>query len=297
MRIKDKKIKLLAVALAIFSLLTMLVWFDREKEKEKEADFATFSGPGFCPERVLNSELDASTIFLLDYSDPITDEDMGSIKDNVNNSIKKMGEKEKLSVLFVSEKPYEEVLLICKPPLPPRRCREADSGFREENWQCDAIETYGMCKEEKEKLKRFCKYEKRVDDLENKLEELSNKGLSMSPLIEGLSKISKRSDFSDRIPRRQLVMFSDLLQHTDSYSFYPNRGRFPEAEFVMEKENIKLPSVTVNVYLIERKRPPVQYSIVEKFWRDFFKLAGAESPTILPIPQAPDTPKTEPVSF
>ncbi len=280
MLIKERKIALQVLVIFLLILvLAILVWFDIEKEADHEA----FSGLDFCPKPASSSKLDSSTVFLLDYSDPITDEHMESVRYIANGLIEQMGEKEKLNVLFVNEKSYEEVLSICKPPLPPPRCGWNNSDSLG-NWQCDAISTYGICGKEEEKLKRFCRYEKRVDDLGRKVINLSNEGSSMSPLIEGLSKISMRNDFPSKISRK-IIMLSDLLQNTNKYSVYPDRGPFPEAESVMEKENIKLSGAKVTMYRIEREFLPTKATAVEQFWLKFFDLAGAET-AIIPLSQA-----------
>ena len=150
-----------------------------------------------------SSELKANTVFLLDFSDSITDDVAKSIKSIISehqNSIEVGG---KLTLLRITSSLYESDAEIWKPENP------SDS-IRNKNWSCGS-ELYGIDTPRKEAAKKFCDFSDQMNKLIHKINEYAKGSIPSSPLIESISKISHRKDFTAE--KRNIVLFSDLLQH------------------------------------------------------------------------------------
>jgi len=102
-----------------------------------------------------------------------------------------------------------------------------------------------------------------------------------TPLLEVLEDISSRSDFSDQISDRRLIVISDLLQYTKSFSQYSKDklefDDFEDTEYYQDL-NVNLSDVTVELKYIKRKSAKrYQGKKHREFWSDLFDDADAKS--------------------
>lgn len=212
------------------------------------------------------SELKSHTVFLFDFSDPITDDVAELIKNSIKehqNSIENEG---KLTLLRLTRNLYESEASICKPPNPSDK-------IRNKNWSCSESLT-GIDSPRQDMADKFCEFSANMDKIIQKIEEGAlKKSIPSSPLIESVSKISREADFTAE-KSRTIVLFSDLLQNTDKYSFYPGRGPSPVASEVVKNNNIDLSNVKVAVQYIQRQESAndiQRQQNARKFWEEFFK--------------------------
>ena len=210
-------------------------------------------------------KLKANTVFLFDFSDPITDDVAKLIKTNITKHQDLIDVGGKLTILRITPNLYESDYEICKPQNPSEL-------IRNKNWGCNDPTLHGIDRPRQKEADLFCKFEDEMDTMIKKINDHAKNGLPSSPLIESISKISHREDFTDH-KARNIVLFSDLLQNTDKYSFYPGRGPLPVANKVIKHNHINLSNVTVDVRYIQRQHSAQQSA--REFWREFFQLSMA----------------------
>lgn len=223
-----------------------------------------YSGEHFCAADI--GDLQSHTVFLLDFSDPVTKEGAEKIKKHVLSYRKKLPVRGKLRTLFINAGSYDEIYAVCKPPVP---------GIRNQAWDCgDPL--YGLDKASQAIADRFCNFKKQMKELADKIVRRSKSRFPSSPLIETLADVSSLPNFRG-IAKKEIVLFSDLLQNTDRYSFYPDRGSWPIAQVVLAKENIDLAGTRITVHQIQRKSHNPRFLLKAKtFWEELFNLARAE---------------------
>lgn len=105
-------------------------------------------------------------------------------------------------------------------------------------------------------------------------------GQSSSPIMECLMDVMHLKDFGERVPRRRLVVFSDLLQHTARYSHYRTA---PDFRTMLRDNALRqmvpdLSGVRVSLYYLLRASDSAinrQTNEHVEFWLDYFSAAGA----------------------
>lgn len=101
-----------------------------------------------------------------------------------------------------------------------------------------------------------------------------------SPIIECLMDLVHVPDFGPEVPRRRLVVFSDLLQHTDLYSHYAVRPDFERYAADSRRRQMvpDLGGVRVSLYYMLRQESGAlrrQDNAHVRFWLEFFAAAGS----------------------
>lgn len=98
-----------------------------------------------------------------------------------------------------------------------------------------------------------------------------------SPLSEAIYAIADRADFQTSRGDRRVVLVSDLMQHSDGYSFYKTGADY-EA-FQGSRLGEQMPDLG-NVEVVARVVPRQEYDLpladVKAFWHTYFNTAGAD---------------------
>ena len=244
----------LILGLVVFLLFVAVVWIDLSNN-DTIAN-STCRNP---------DKIEAHTIFLLDFSDPIENEvDRQVIKDSIRIQKDAISVGGKITLLLVTQSLYEPVYEECKPQDPKNL-------IRNKQWSC-GVTLGGIDKSRKEESNRFCNFEADLEKITAKLNKRAEDSvLPSSPLIESIIDISsKRADFDSR-KARKIILFSDLLQNTDQYSFYSGRGPQPVATEVVKKHNVDLTSVKIEIPPMQRQKS----SKAKQFWLAFFRETNA----------------------
>lgn len=110
---------------------------------------------------------------------------------------------------------------------------------------------------------------------------LTNTVAPASPLGESLFAIADRADFQLRQRGRRLVIVSDLMQHSEDFSFYASGADYglysqsPLAEYTPD-----LSGVDVIARIVPRQAYDLPIGEVKAFWRLYFDAAGADYGTV-----------------
>jgi len=106
---------------------------------------------------------------------------------------------------------------------------------------------------------------------------LNNTG-SQTPILEMIRELSNRDDFDDSIPKRTLVIVSDLMHHTSQFSQYKNKSSyayFSKKPYAYQiASNLNGVEVKI-VYLLRDKLAYTQGKKHLAFWKDYFIDTGA----------------------
>lgn len=222
--------------------------------------------PDFCndPQKIKDH-----TVFLLDFSDPITDDNEKQVKESIVEHKDSIAVGGKLTFLQITEKLYESHYEICKPKNPKGL-------IRNKQWSCgDNLK--GIDKSRQEEVDRFCKFTNEIDTMIAVINDHAKSSLPSSPLIESIAEISRREDFTaDKT--RKIVLFSDLMQNTNQYSFYTNRAPQLVIEDALKSIQINLSNAEIDVQYIPRN----QRAGARESWQNFFDAVNATM-TITPL--------------
>jgi len=255
-----EKWRLGAVAGILFVGIALIIVHDYRQESKEP-----LVGDDFCPRDV--TDLQSHTVFVLDFSDPVTSEYAEQIVANVTRYRRALPEWGKLTTMFITADSPAEIYAVCRPSIPKVRRR---------NWKCDE-KLQGIDRSSQAVADRFCDFEKQMRELVADVVDRSKDKFPSSPLTEVLADVSARPNFRG-IAKKEIVMFSDLLQNTDRYSFYRDRGPAPVARDVLVRENIDLTGAKIIVHQIQRKSHNPGFLLNAKtFWQELFNLARAET--------------------
>ena len=127
--------------------------------------------------------------------------------------------------------------------------------------------------EERYKQRFLEPFEEMVDDM------LAGPTADRSPIMESLQALLVETPgFADATYPRHVVVVSDLLQHSDAFSFY--RGgdwrRFEGSSHVRRLAGL-LKGVDVTICCVPRIGTGVDMNLVEDFWVNYFERAGVNS--------------------
>ncbi len=108
----------------------------------------------------------------------------------------------------------------------------------------------------------------------------------VTPLLESLAELGNREDFDHTVPRRRIVLISDMLQNTQLYSVYGYArvdlaNRLPDPRtIVSEIENRygrSLAGVELEILFVAQDHDgwsPQQRAIIRAHWEEVFRLLG-----------------------
>ena len=199
----------------------------------------------------------AHTIILIDQSDPFSANDLAWVDELIDAEARALPRFGRLSVVLPnSETPFDQSTLYmhCSPgsvddanPI-LQNPRMIDNTWREHFYQpLSAI----------------------VGDT------LETTSQPSSPLFEALFAVGDRADFQSNRDNRRLVIVSDLMQHSEGFSFY--RQGADLAAYSETSIASQLPSfegVDVVARIVPRQEYDLPISELKAFWRTYFEQTG-----------------------
>jgi hypothetical protein len=201
----------------------------------------------------------AHTIILIDQSDPFNPNDLDWVYEFVDAEARALPKYGRLTILTPNAaNPYEpkRIHFACS----PGSAAEANPIFQnpkmvEQSWQSEF-------------------YAPLLEQVETAL--LDTRQPS-SPLVEAVYAVSDRADFQPGDTSRRLVLVSDLMQHSDGFSFY-RAGADYEAFLGsgLARMTPRLDQVDVVARIVPRQIYDLPMAEVKAFWRAYFDEAGAQ---------------------
>ena len=201
----------------------------------------------------------AHTILLIDQSDPFNSNDLGWVTEFMNSEARLLPKYGRLTVLTPnSERPYQPytVFVGCSPG-----SSEESNPILQNPQMVEANWRRGF-----------------FDPLTEKVSAaLLDQEQASSPLSEAVYAVADRADFQPSLKNRRFVIVSDLMQHSDGFSFYKT-GADVEA-FAASRLGAERPSLA-GVEVVARIVPRTEYDLpmesVKTFWAGYFDEAGAQ---------------------
>ena len=201
----------------------------------------------------------AHTIILIDQSDPFNPNDLDWVYEFVDAEARALPKYGRLTVMTPNAaRPYDPKVVhyACS----PGSASEANPIFQnpkmvEQTWQGEF-------------------YAPLLESVEAALMDTRQPS---SPLIEAVYSIADRADFQPGERGRRVVLVSDLMQHSDGFSFY-RAGADYEAYLDSELAELKprLDDADVVARIVPRQIYDLPVADVKAFWRAYFDEAGAQ---------------------
>lgn len=179
-----------------------------------------------------DGELSGHTIVIVDQSDTFTNNQISNLKNKINKEVNKLKEFEKITIVSSDKKNPLEIKEWFSSCLPPQ-----------------GYVIFGRSKDIKEKWKKSKnKFDQDIQDL------LQKDKAEFSPIIEMIRIVSRREDFSEEsVPKRKLLIVSDMLQNSKDFSFYTQRLDWQKVKkFSKSQIGEKLKNVNLEMCFIER---------------------------------------------
>jgi hypothetical protein len=101
-----------------------------------------------------------------------------------------------------------------------------------------------------------------------------------SPIMEALSVVGEAPELRDGVGRHQLILVSDLQQHTPDVSFCSRTPRYDafRRSRAFERLQLDLRGVAVEVWLVPRAQHDLDAELaLRRFWCAYLEAAGAKS--------------------
>ncbi|MEM6534789.1 MAG: hypothetical protein AAF613_04025 [Pseudomonadota bacterium] len=200
----------------------------------------------------------AHTIILIDQSDPFNENDLGWVYEFVDTEARALPRYGRLTVLTPnSSSPYDPktVFVQCS----PGSVEDANPILQNPRMIDDTW--------------RDTFYTPLIGQIENTLRDTRQPS---SPLVEAVYSIGDRADFQASRKNRRVIVVSDLMQHSQGFSFY-RKGADMEA-FRASGLSASRPSFS-GAEIVARIVPRQEYDLpieqVKAFWRTYFDEAGA----------------------
>ena len=201
----------------------------------------------------------AHTILLIDQSDPFNTNDLGWVSEFMDEEARLLPKYGRLTVLTPNAAaPY------------------------------DLIEVYSHCSPgSAEKANPVTQNPRMIEDawrenfyapLKASIEiVLTEKSQNASPLAEAIYSIGDRADFTADTQIRRLLIISDLMQHSEAFSFYRTGADFEAFSSTRLAEDIPdLSHVSVTARIVPREIYDLPLSDVKYFWSQYFTRTGAD---------------------
>ncbi|MBT4678853.1 MAG: hypothetical protein HOB69_03225 [Flavobacterium sp.] len=246
----------------------------------------------FCP---LNSKL-GHKFFLVDFTSPLKQPQIDWISGRIfgNALVKETPPYHKISYMKIDNTaPQSQVISYSK-------CR-----FKTGNKsKFEGEQTNTGCEGEKQIAEVYTAWTSLTNKFEKEFLNLNNKKSDNSLIFEYLFHVLRetKTDFTSEYPERELVIVSDLMQHSDRFSFYrhckinstvPNKCR--SFEKLLKNKKVKnyiddrkpkketLTNLKVTILYINHDyetRDGLSSSLVA-LWKDLFKYIGVENYEII----------------
>jgi hypothetical protein len=201
----------------------------------------------------------AHTIILIDQSDPFNPNDLDWVYEFVDAEARALPKYGRLTVMTPNAaSPYDPKLVYyaCS----SGSAAEANPIFQnpkmiEQTWQ---TQFYAPL-------------------LENVEAALTDTRQPSSPLVEAVYSIADRADFQPGESNRRIVLVSDLMQHSEGFSFY-RLGADYDAYLDSDLADMRpvLEEVDVVARIVPRQIYDLPMADVKAFWRAYFSEAGAD---------------------
>ncbi len=201
----------------------------------------------------------AHTIILIDQSDPFNENDLGWVYEFIDSEARSLPRYGRLTVMTPnSASPYDPrtVHVHCSPgSIDDANPILQNPRMIDDNWR----ETF---------------YDPLKAAIENAL--LDTRQPS-SPLFEAMYSIADRADFQSNRKNRRVIVVSDLMQHSDGFSFY-RRGADIDAyrETNLGQQQPQFDGAEIVTRIVPRQEYDLPVDQVKAFWRTYFSEAGAE---------------------
>ena len=104
-----------------------------------------------------------------------------------------------------------------------------------------------------------------------------------SPILEAIARLGQTENFSDRVPRRRIVIVSDMLQNSPLFTAYGGAGQMPEnmpdphavSEAVEDRFGRHLAGTELEIRLIPRGQyTDMQRGALKDYWNIIFADLG-----------------------
>lgn len=200
----------------------------------------------------------AHTVLLIDQSDPFSDNDLAWVDELIDAEARALPRFGRLSVVLPnSAQPFEPMTLYahCSPgsiddanPI-LQNPRMIDDTWRE-HFYAPLSETVS--------------------------ETLKTTSQPSSPLFEALYAVGDRADFQDNRENRRLVIVSDLMQHSDGFSFYREGADLVAySDTSLARQVPGFDGVDVVARIVPRQEYDLPIGELKAFWRSYFDQTGA----------------------
>ncbi|MEE2879414.1 MAG: hypothetical protein VX593_10450 [Pseudomonadota bacterium] len=200
----------------------------------------------------------AHTVVMIDQSDPFNPNDLDWVSEFIDSEARTLPRFGRLTVVTPnSADPYDARIVYSH--CSPGSAEDANPLLQnprmiEDTWR----ETF---------------YEPLSDEIEKALMDTRQPS---SPLFEAVYSIADRADFQASRGDRRIILISDLMQHSDEFSFY--RAGTDQDAFGQTRLADQVPAMD-GVEIVARVVPRQEYDLpmsdVKQFWRDYFSQTGA----------------------
>ncbi len=200
----------------------------------------------------------AHTIVLIDQSDPFNPNDLSWVYEFVDGEARSLPKYGRLTVLTPNASdPYNPsaVFSFCS----PGSVEDANPIFQNPRMIDDTW--------------RDTFYKPLISRVEATLTDTRQPS---SPLSEAMYAVADRADFQQARGQRRLVLVSDLMQHSDTFSFYKAGADYTAFKATRLGEQVPdMNGIEVVARIVPRQRYDLPLSDVKAFWRSYFETAGA----------------------
>lgn len=104
-----------------------------------------------------------------------------------------------------------------------------------------------------------------------------------SPILEAIARLAQTENFSTDAPSRKIIIVSDMLQNSDTFTIYGGGGLLPEnipdpldaADAILRRFGDNLSGTEIEIRLIPRDRyVDMQRGALKNYWDDVFDELG-----------------------
>lgn len=200
----------------------------------------------------------AHTVLLIDQSDPFNPNDFGWVREFMDAEARRLPKYGRLTVVTPNSKsPYEPVPVYTK--CSPGSIDDANPILQNPRMIDDTWREYF--------------YEPLKDSVEATL---TDKNQPSSPLSEAIFAVADRADFQSTQKKRRFVIVSDLMQHSDQFSFYRSGADYVGfGETRLAQQIPGMDGVEVVARIVPRQEYDLPMSEVKTFWASYFGETGA----------------------
>jgi hypothetical protein len=215
-----------------------------------------------------DAPLGAHTIVLVDSTDRLEARHRRKLRAVLAQERGRLGQYDRLTIMRINvRRPQEPAILFSRClPRPPEQTNPLFENARmvQQAWDEDFAEA-----------------------LDSALRSASSGGPQRaSPIIAALRAVAADPDFGAEIPRRRLVLMSDLLEHNpQGFSLYVPEANYAAWRAASPSEAPDLTRVDLRVVPIDRPdNAERQAHAMEQFWPAFFDASDVQSVSIDPAP-------------